>query len=568
MKKINYNIVGYLFVALCILFNACTDNNQTIDPPVIAEEGEGFLSINLTTGQSAATKAPVEAIDPWEHRVNQVWILLYNEKNTLDYKYVLDVQNYTAGPSVKLEKFTNVSDEVIRTENAETLRFQSIAQSVKRQQYKMVVLANPPAAIFNSLNISKDSELSLLTTAITGLQASAINKFGGYEGDADAPLFFMSNANGLVTVPVTKLYPTKDEAHASPVQVNIDRLLAKVSVKEREGGVNITTKDVVLDKDRPLRWYTDVTNKSTYLIRQFAPLAGGTEMETEENSPKDRENVYARDPNFVLSENNANAFNTWNKNEEVPYATWISDKAADKKLRTFQYVMENTFDKETQKDADWTKFATRVVLKVHLIYKNLLLDPNDIENEDDPNRNYYSCLLDDGEGKTQWRVFTQEQAAHWLDRGFPAVEKKEEESAEEEAARIEEEKWLNLLEAKIKKIQGEYGTVAGAFNFANTQPPGTVETLYRSYDGVTYHPLGLNYYSIPIRHFGKAESGSDARENYGYYGVVRNNMYTVTINSITGPGNGIYDWENRFISTDISITKWYKRTQSVDLEYD
>lgn len=550
MKKKYCHITGILLASLCLLCSSCI-NEIGGSPSDEQGKGEGFFSIHLST-EPTRTKAPVTEIDPWEHRVDKVWILLYNEENKLEHKFDLNVRNYETNPTLKLTAFSSSESETMVDGSGETLSFTSYAKIIKRKTYKMAVLANPSTSITALSGITLGSNLSNLTNAIN----AQIAQFGSYAGEANAPAFFMSNANGLITVPVSALQPTIEKAHASPVKVNLDRLLAKVSVKEKENGVTIKTQDVVIDTSRPVQWYLDVTNKMTYLIRQYARLAGGNVLENETNSPADRKNVYAEDPNFLLADNQANKFNRWALTDVIPYNTWVSKTTQDPGLPTYEYVLENTLDLDAQKNSNWSDFTTQIVLKVHLVYKNFLLNPADPTNDSDPNRNYYSCLLDRGSGNTQWRVFTQEQAAHWLDRGFPT------------SSDTEENAWLALLKAKIEKIQADYkNKVAGAFDFSVAQPPGVAESLYRTYDGVTYHPLGLNIYKIPIKHFGTFTSTSTPREVYGYYGVVRNNMYTVTINSIEGPGNGIYDWENRFISASISITPWYKRDfQGEDLE--
>jgi hypothetical protein len=80
---------------------------------------------------------------------------------------------------------------------------------------------------------------------------------------------------------------------------------------------------------------------------------------------------------------------------------------------------------------------------------------------------------------------------------------------------------------------------------------------------------GNMYYTIPIRHL----ASSDDKE--GYYGVVRNHWYDVTITNITKPGHGISDPKEPiipneedkeyYIQASINVLSWRVLTQNVTL---
>lgn len=562
-----YSILKLTCIISLFLHPGCNDDHSSIDiPDETAPEGEGFFSINLTTDLELLSKAPSDDnINVWENRVNEIWILLYNESDKLEYKFVLNIKNYKENDLFTLINFYDLEQEedkkMIYPGSETKLRFTTIAQSIKRQQYRMAVLANPPKTIFDQLDFTKDSEISNLTNAIGSAQES-VNplSFGGYydENNAGKSLFFMSNANGLITIPTSKLQPTKEKAYANPVKANLERILSKVVVREKEEGVTINPTDVILDRNYPVQWYLDVTNKKTFLIRQYALFKDGVEMENEQNSlTVSDDKIYAKDPNFKLSENNTTEFNKIDFHGSPDYSAWLSKFDTPSNTSKYQYVIENTLDLESQAAKNWKDYTTQIVLKVHLIYKNLLWDKDDPYNENDPNRNYYSCPIEKDDLTIQWVVFTHEQVLHWLDRGFPT---------DDDNIPVDV---MTKLEEKIKEIKKDKeDNKPGAFDFTSTGDPGINESAYHTYKNVTYHPLGLNLYIIPIRHFNASQGVSEPQKNtYGYYGVVRNNVYEVTINSISGPGTGVYDWENRFISADVSITPWYKRIQIIDLEY-
>lgn len=555
MKRNSIHISG-LLLAFILSFTSCVRDEPGKDEPIGGEDA--FIAMNLAASSMSANRALTDAeINAWENRINEIWMLLYNEKNILDYRFIWKVQNYSDASPLQLIDFYNKDkNEVVVSGTATATSFTSVGQKIKRGDYKMAVLANPNPDIFGNIVIGSD--LSLLQNVIDGgQQGLSIEDFGSYAGGSSpSKLFFMSNANGLITLSKTALKSNQNEAEASPIAIHLDRLLAKVTVKEKDGGATVLS-DAVMDAKRPLKWYIDVVNKRTYPIRRFAHFLGGTTMETENNSlTTNRERIYGEDPNFQLAENAEDYFSKWRNGDNPPYATWKSVDHQDPSLRTYQYTFENTMDLATQSSDDWSKFTTCIISNAYLIYKDLLDDPNDLNNEDDPGRNYYSCLLQKANNTTEWKVFTHEQANIWLKAGFPP------------SPDANTEEVLRLMEQKIKEVQKDFNDgITDAFDFSASAAPGKDANTYRSYKGVTYHPLGLNKYCSPIRHFPAGSSNDPRKEVYGYYGVVRNNHYMLTINSISGPGTGIYEWDNRFISAQIDITPWYRRNfQEEDLD--
>lgn len=81
---------------------------------------------------------------------------------------------------------------------------------------------------------------------------------------------------------------------------------------------------------------------------------------------------------------------------------------------------------------------------------------------------------------------------------------------------------------------------------------------------------GMTYYYTPIRHMGESEA------NLGYFGVVRNHLYDITINTMGGFGTPVYDPkktiipvvptdEASYLSARINVLAWRIVSQSVDL---
>lgn len=81
---------------------------------------------------------------------------------------------------------------------------------------------------------------------------------------------------------------------------------------------------------------------------------------------------------------------------------------------------------------------------------------------------------------------------------------------------------------------------------------------------------GMTYYYVPIRHLGASDS------NLGYFGVVRNHLYDVTVDQIAGFGTPVYNPEKTiipvvptdeasYLSARINVLSWRIVSHHVDL---
>lgn len=82
---------------------------------------------------------------------------------------------------------------------------------------------------------------------------------------------------------------------------------------------------------------------------------------------------------------------------------------------------------------------------------------------------------------------------------------------------------------------------------------------------------GMTYYYTPIRHL------AETKDKFGYYGVVRNHSYRITINSMQGFGTPVYDPDvvidpvipsdaDTYLAARINVLSWRVVSSSVDLD--
>lgn len=149
-------------------------------------------------------------------------------------------------------------------------------------------------------------------------------------------------------------------------------------------------------------------------------------------------------------------------------------------------------------------------------------------------------------------------------------------------------KWTITLESdghlhyKLVKVS-YFPTVGGA---QKDLSGASLDAFHSSMGRIQKYDKGVCYYEIFIRHFTDEEGGyapadgspwvkegEYTQAQLGRYGVVRNNWYTVTINSIKEPGEPTIpddpeepvDTETAYINCSIEISAWAKRNHSIDL---
>lgn len=98
--------------------------------------------------------------------------------------------------------------------------------------------------------------------------------------------------------------------------------------------------------------------------------------------------------------------------------------------------------------------------------------------------------------------------------------------------------------------------------------------------GISTYADGESYYVARIKHFGddltnwKSGTYTDNLSFLGRYGVLRNNWYELTVNSVSGPGypsvpdvkpNTPDDEDDNYIKVSVKILDWAKRSYTVDL---
>lgn len=381
------------------------------------------------------------------------------------------------------------------------------------------------------------------------------------------------------------IYTTEAEAKSKPAaEIYVERAVAKVTVQSKS-----KTNALEVNKNisyKLYNWAVDNTNKKSYIVRQYDnnwnklysdKAAGANKYRFVWDTPvnpnateanKRYRTAFAQDPEY-LTTTDSTKYNQMGNNASMTLKTTFGDNAP-------QYCNENTFKVEAQ-NQDQT---TRVVLGVKMSEPGTDTYDKDLYTINDNKEVVYTnatlaerlknILLQESDVK-DW------VAKHATDASFDIT--------------------FDTNKA------GETTITKATFKGKTTTPGATEEklesfttNLNNALPNIVRYKGGVAYYAVRIKHFGDSDTpwkvdGQDVKPGgnsliypnpsagasdgwfLGRYGVVRNNWYDISVNSIQTLGdattpaftNDPDDVLENYISVSINVLSWSKHSQSADL---
>lgn len=411
---------------------------------------------------------------------------------------------------------------------------------------------------------------------------------GGYFFMTNAPLYTTpggandptsGNVVTLTEIDPNNIFTTKEEAKANPAaSVYVERAVAKVSVVE---GTALSTAGGLATKIAG--WALDMTNKETYIVRNVDG-ANWWGYASTQNPPADRyrfvgsnpvaTNLYRTywgiDPNY--DGNGYTLPGEFNNAIGGIPATLKAAGAAD-------YCLENTFNVANQNQNQ----TTRVIVAADLNVIGEGVDFYVINNLKD------NILNKEGLDKAI-------KVAYLQNATVVAALKDPTSGLDDPNTGLGEDD----LTVTYSSTEGGYIDVAevtinetSASKFKGDVVPEKLTAAenddiideINADNSIAYYKGGRSYYPVMVKHFGDdstpwtaggATSYPDpgAAQNWlGRWGVLRNNWYEISVNSITEigypevpevygtPDDPVESW----ISVEINVLSWAKRTQSAEL---
>lgn len=556
---------------LAAMTASCSSNNDLVNGGNGSgenESGVGYatLSINLptTSGTRAAGDPVFTPGDANEYDVKDVTLLIFKQAGSSenDYTFVETADLGTMAPWVK------DGNNGITTAATITAKLSQV--DLTSTYYALVVLNNKDKKNDLKVNMPTTGEKYSTWNATTSTDTKFADNTNGFYM-ANAPEFTTGEPKTLVKI--EKVYATKQAAETNKATtIHVERGLAKVTVGSLPTGLNPTGKLYEKDKVDITAWNLDVTNKSTYPIHKTTGLnnpfttiwsaltaaAPSTGRFVDATNTAFKRVYWGIDPNYSTDY-------TTVENCKTQFNVLKSNAAITGNAATPQYCLENTFDikhmvqGQTTRVVFMAKYTPKGFADNETFYKignnTALWHKADLEaqikakaqevlNETDPDK--VTVELGAIENNAGTKILTEANVQH---------------------------NGTNVSSTEIKDINEKLGLKAAT-------PTDPIV-------GIATYASGVSYYITHVKHFGNdltpwhegdltyGDNDVDNNNKYlGRYGVLRNNWYELTVNSVSGPGTPDVptikptdpDDENyKYISVSVKILDWAKRSQSVDL---
>lgn len=553
------------------------------------EAGVGYatFSINLptTSGTRAADDPTFDHGSDYEYKVNDATLLIFKQGKATkegDYTFVESAELGSMAP------WKDPSETGVTTHAKITAKLEHVDKTVG--YYALVLLNN---------GTGTNTKVALPTTPTTegeGMKFSDWNAVANAKAKdianytngfymANAPLFKDNKVTTLVAIDQNKIYPTEEQAAKSAAtDVYVERGLAKVTLKTgiaagmTDDNYTVTGVTYQGDKVKISNWALDVTNQKTFPIHNVDGLAtatdykdiwsntatpagsnGATTQRFVDNKATLAQRVYwGKDPNY----DNTDLCDTKDADKKALKAefNYVANEDVTAKPNTSLYCLENTFNLANMMQGQ----TTRVVFKAKYI-------PNGIAE----NTNFYKI----GKNTAIWNednlVKEIEAAVASVFPGTTTDKITVNLKAEGNDITAAGTHYIKAANIAVTGVEAE--TITNNITAINTQL-GLKEA---DKVGISTYAGGESYYIARIKHFGDAltkwESGTYGEKNLEYlgrYGVLRNNWYELTVQSVSGPGYPSVpevkpstpdDEDDNYINVSVKILDWAKRSQDVNL---
>ena len=572
---------------------SCSSNNDLVNGGNGSgenESGASYASITINLPTTSGTRAANDQFNEGtasEYAVNDATLVIFKKGTATsenDYQYVETASLGNLEPWKK----DNTTDNGITTEATITAELKQATVGENGDYYALVILNNEKGT---------DKKVTLPTGTTTygewniANNTTAANLVDNTKGFymANAPEFTKNGTEPTTLVPIKGIYRTKEEAHSKPgTTVHVERGLAKVTVGSSStsdyfaaAGANATGNKYKSDNVKITSWALDVINKSSFPVHVTTGLKNGATL-TGQTVPSyatiwnnvakttDRfvsqltaEGAFKRvywgiDPNYSMELSDLTKCKAQFTLAEAngTGVTWNNGSGSDKPL----YCLENTFDINNMLQGQTTRVLLKATYTPSVLASEtdktffMIGNSSDIWTKDNLIKQITSKA---NEALNTTNTLTVELKGDLLKAGthFLTIEN------------------VSIKDGETEKVTEE---LVGKLN----TKLGLDKT---NKVGIKTYEKGESYYIARIKHFGDdLTPWKEGNKTYdgnndswlGRYGVLRNNWYDLTINSISGPGypdvpevkpTDPDDEDTKYINVSVEILDWAKRSQSWDL---
>lgn len=572
-------------IALLSLAVACSKENVTSNQG--GSDANQYMAVDIAMSVGSSTKAPSDYRDGSEAEST------VNVKNSIFLFYDAYGNFLTSGVISATDGSVDENGNLKLTTNNQS--------GYVEKESKAVIVLGPtrlrPALVLAVLNYNQCDALRNLSLA------DAHSKVDNNEISTEAGKFTMTNSvyvdgNNVVNatpIAASSVKETKEEALKTPVQIYVEREVAKVNMKAKDGlkktadgkicfetpnaesvldGVKVSAR-IVVDG-----WAANAFNTTSYLVKEVPTSWLVTNPFANWFDEAAKRTFWAQDPNYSGSEEYV--FGRTPEGEpgtykNVKYLSW--NDATQNKVDSYNYMYENTTDKASARvnGSELVNVPTILIAAhVETAKTGAAWERQDIYKfgglfyTDASLRNYAAEQI--LKGKLYWEYTTVEglkKASVLPDQ----VKAKFVANVVDNSGSVKVEVEALTAPAEGAKLMKE-GEPASEIESANWAK--TVEDILNGENGfniakkeLVCFKNGMCYYQVPIKHNQTAEDVA--------YGTVRNHIYELTLSKIAKIGNPVFDPEeklvlipgeekNYYVSAELKVLKWRVITQDVVIE--
>lgn len=555
------NLFG--MAAMLALAASCSENELGESGGTGANEnGPHYATFTIKLPTTNGTRADGEPTyddgTPNEYAVNSATLLVFqNElgKQESEAKFVESVELGDMKPWTG----NNDNPNVITTEANVTAKLNNFKSDYEGNYYAVILLNNNIDASQKKVNLPVNG-----TTFANWQRDNVSNSINSTENG-----FYMANAvkvtgtatETLVLIDKNKV-TTNESAAQSAATVYVERGVAKVTMTTFS---EMDVTGIEGDKVTITAWDLDVTNKKSYPLHNVYNFDGfDAYWNAIWNEPRftSGHTAFNRahwgiDPNYSTIDNGSSSADA-EKTDEFNYKASTYDFSAAGTAKNPKYCLENTFSLDHQ----YQNQTTRVIMKATYVPKDLT------EGE-----TFY--MFDGKSGYFTESTLKTQISTAITNAGYPATDFTVALTDMKEAGKHV------LTASDITKVYGSVDVddvFLGKVNAALGLTDGKKISTYKD---------GVSYYIARIKHFGDAQTpwnsgeptygtGVEAKKKYlGRYGMVRNNWYELTVNSVSNPGSPDVpevnpntpddESDKYYINCSVKILSWAKRVHGIDL---
>ena len=608
MKKVKL----FSFALAALMLGACT-NEDVIDnggQGTVAPGEKGYISlaINLPTTPSTRANDDFDKGLEAEYKVNDATLLIFSGADEMNATFSGAYNLLTSFPAGQDGNITTTSQIV-----------QDITTPVGDNVYALVVL-NKDGLLsesngtwtYGSTQFTATTKFSDFAYTAQNLDLSKIANAGGENFlMLNAPLY--SNAGGatdptttgtlttLTKINKENIFSTATEAKNNPAaKIFVERAVAKVTVNQG-AAYDAGTYQAAIQG-----WTLDITNKSTFPVRKIETATPWWSYKNQSSddyrfvgSAAVSTNLYRTywgvDPNYDGTYGNSTSYLDGDGNVLSTYDGFntISGTAPTSLITAGSnaYCMENTFNVANMKKDQ----TTRVIVAAQLTVSGADADGGFYVLNNAKDVIYNKTSLENLIKNAYLQNSTIDALLHGAD-GLD-LQSGEQFGGDDIIVNFESDGSkstdISTLNGGNIIVADVYVNPASNTKFKNDVIPtglasdnaGVTASINNS-NKISYYKKGIAYYPVLIKHFDELTqtpwNGTGLNESYpspnaesnwlGRYGVLRNNWYEINVNAIKSIGSaevepeyGYDDPVESWISVEINVLSWAKRSQSVGL---